>query len=412
MNTGPMYDGPRGDVLPTPPIDMDEVRRYRLLRLREQLATHDVAMAVLTNPLSLRYAVDFREYQLFQSRIPSVTLFVPADGPVAIFGSYHPIDLVDEYEPGLLLNTFDGGVDRGDRGGQRLADAIARHLDHIRAPKRSRVAIERMFAEDLLGAADRLSEVTFVDADRLMELARVIKSPGEIECMRHSIAVAEHAIDQMRVILQPGVTENELLSVIHRVNIANDGSWLDGRMLASGHRTNPWLQEATDKPVAAGELVGLDTDMIGPFGYCADISRTFLCGGLDGEVAPTPAQRDVYRHAYDEVHANIELIRPGMRFSEISQKAFTPRPEFVARRYPCLAHGVGMADEYPQIKYQPDWERAGYDGVLEPNMTLCVESYTGSEHGGEGVKLEEMVLVTETGCEVLTNYPFETELLA
>ncbi len=75
-------------------------------------------------------------------------------------------------------------------------------------------------------------------------------------------------------------------------------------------------------------------------------------------------------------------------------------------------HGIGMCDEYPNIFYPSDFAAQGYDGVLEPGMTLCVESFVGAEDGGEGVKLEEMVLVTETGCEVLSRFPFEEPLLA
>jgi Xaa-Pro aminopeptidase len=76
-----------------------------------------------------------------------------------------------------------------------------------------------------------------------------------------------------------------------------------------------------------------------------------------------------------------------------------------------MIHGVGLADEYPSIKYRPDFGARGYDGVLEPGMTLCVESFTGAQGGREGVKLEEEVLITETGVEVLSKYPFETHLL-
>ena len=53
-----------------------------------------------------------------------------------------------------------------------------------------------------------------------------------------------------------------------------------------------------------------------------------------------------------------------------------------------------------------------YDGIIEENMTLCIESFTGSTHGGPGVKLEQMVRVTADGCEVLSTFPFEDELLA
>jgi Xaa-Pro aminopeptidase len=123
-------------------------------------------------------------------------------------------------------------------------------------------------------------------------------------------------------------------------------------------------------------------------------------------------QRDLYRRAYDEIQHNMALIKPGVSFRELSERAFRQPEEFVAHRYACLAHGVGMSDEYPKIAYRQDWERIGYDGAIPPASVLSVESFTGSEQGGEGVKLEEMVLVTAEGCERLSRYAFEDALLS
>ena len=71
-----------------------------------------------------------------------------------------------------------------------------------------------------------------------------------------------------------------------------------------------------------------------------------------------------------------------------------------------------MGDEWPCIPWPIDWERDGYEGVLEENMVICVESFIGSEHGGEGVKLEEQVLVTRDGYQLMSTFPFEERLLA
>jgi Xaa-Pro aminopeptidase len=73
-------------------------------------------------------------------------------------------------------------------------------------------------------------------------------------------------------------------------------------------------------------------------------------------------------------------------------------------------HGVGLCDEYPAIYYPEDAEETGYDGIFEADMTICLESYVGEAGGPEGVKLEEQVLVTPTGAEVLSTYPFEDRL--
>lgn len=393
-------------MLEKPDIDLARLRAGRLERLRAELRRADVPLAILVNPVSLRYAADHRVYASFQSRIPTYTLFVAAEGPVVMHGAFsESSEVIGEFRPPLCLNTFDGGFDLTEQG-RRLAGEVKDFLRDIGIGDRfPRVAAERLNPSTTQALLQSGLEIG--DADGLLERARAVKLPEELDCMRHAVAVAEHAMAAMRDALEPGISENRLWSLLHQANIAHDGEWIDGRMLCAGARSNPWFQEASDKIIQAGELVAFDSDMIGPFGYCADISRTWLCG----PAAPTAQQRDVYRHAYEEVHHNIELIRPGLSYRELTARAFRPREEFIARRYPCLAHGVGLTDEYPKIYYRQDWADGGYDGVLEPNMVLAVESYMGSDQGGEGVKLEQMVLVTETGCETLSSYPFETELL-
>jgi Xaa-Pro aminopeptidase len=394
-------------TLKKPEVDLARLRRYRLGRVREVMAEADVALCILVNPISLRYAADFREYATFQAHIPTYYLFVPVAGPLVLHGSYAgSLETVDEHRPPHYLNCFDGGLDLGEHA-RRFALEVKDFLRETGgASARSRVAVEHVnpSATHALTAAG----LEVIDAEGLMEQARWIKSPEELVCLRHSIRVAEAGLGRMQDRLAPGITENQLWSMLHQVNVAHDGDWIDGRMLCSGARTNPWYQEASDKVIAAGELVALDSDMIGPFGYCADISRTWLCPGA----GPTARQRDLYRRAYDEIQHNMALIKPGVSFRELSERAFRQPEEFVAHRYACLAHGVGMSDEYPKIAYRQDWERIGYDGAIPPASVLSVESFTGSEQGGEGVKLEEMVLVTAEGCERLSRYAFEDALLS
>ncbi|MGI9483747.1 MAG: hypothetical protein ACR2OR_15465 [Hyphomicrobiales bacterium] len=81
---------------PMPDVDFAKLRDYRLARIRRELKKNDCAMCVLVNPISLRYAVDFRTYALFQSHIPTTYLFVPVEGPVVIHGAYGPPPSVDD----------------------------------------------------------------------------------------------------------------------------------------------------------------------------------------------------------------------------------------------------------------------------------------------------------------------------
>jgi Xaa-Pro aminopeptidase len=112
------------------------------------------------------------------------------------------------------------------------------------------------------------------------------------------------------------------------------------------------------------------------------------------------------------VHHNIELARAGVSFGEFSERAWKQPENCVANRYQLVAHGIGMCDEYPALFYRQDWPEKGYDGVIEENMTLCIESYIGPDDLTEGVKLEQQVLVTASGPKLLSMFPFEEELLA
>ncbi len=407
MDTAPQAASEPPGLLARPTVDMEAVHRYRLERVRQAMRAEEVALCVLANPVSQRYAADHRQFSIFQARSPFCYLFVPLEGPLVMHGTYgQGAGPIHAFRPAKFRNIFDAGLDLTDQG-RGLAEEIKAFLEEVGlSDPYPKVACDRLNPS----AAAALLQAGFhlVDAESLVERARIIKSPEEIALIRYSIEVAQSGMEAMEQALRPGMTETQLLAMLHRVNAEHDGDWFECRMLCAGHRTNPWYREASDKVIQAGELVAFDTDMVGPYGYCADISRSWLCG----VGAASPEQRALYRHAYDEVHHNIGLFKPGVTFSEISRKAFQRRPDCVAHRYTCLAHGVGMTDEYPKIPYQEDWDDFGYDGVVEAGMVFSVESFTGSDRGGEGVKLEEMILVSESGAEPLSSYPFDRRLLA
>jgi Xaa-Pro aminopeptidase len=133
---------------------------------------------------------------------------------------------------------------------------------------------------------------------------------------------------------------------------------------------------------------------------------------LAGSRRPTNEQRVLYAMAEEQIEANIDMLRPGRSFHELSHAATSVPEDCIPNRYSVLFHGVGLCDEYPAVPYPEDWVRSGYDGVLEPGMTVCVESYVGRHGGYEGVKLEEQILITETGHELLSRYPRDQRLSA
>ena len=117
----------------------------------------------------------------------------------------------------------------------------------------------------------------------------MVKTPEELHCLRAAMTVCDLAVGRIRAVVQPGITENQLWSVLHETNIAHGGEWIECRLLASGERTNPWFQECGNRVIRAGDMVGFDTDMVGPHGYMAGISRSLVCPG-DGHRPAAPAR--------------------------------------------------------------------------------------------------------------------------
>ena len=385
-----------------PEIDYERMSRYRVERIREQLRAHDAAFCILVNPISLRYAVDYRSYLLFQSHIPQIYLFVPQEGPLVVYGCYYDLPEVQDFRPGRPHAFFDGGsnIDEAARG---LADDVVDYLVEIGSDNR-RVAVE--YVNPSVTQALEARGIEVIDGVRVAELARTIKSEDEIACMRWAVAVGEHGARMLKKALRPGVTELQLWGLLNYTNIANNGDWHEGRMLASGPRINPWLQEASERRVESGDLVGFDTDMVGPFGYFVDLSRTLHCG----PAKPTRRQKQIYRMAVDEIEHNLQLVRPGMTLFEMQDRAWPIPEECRDNAYVCMMHAVGMCDEYPQVR-QGFRQRNAYDCTLEAGMVVCIESYIGPKGERDGVKLEQQVLITADGYELLTRFPYEEALL-
>jgi Xaa-Pro aminopeptidase len=391
-------------------IDPVRLRAHRLARIQGELRARDLPACVLMNPINVRYATGSRNMQVWALHTPARYAFVPAEGRAILFDfggcefmSRH-IETLAEVRPATSWVYFSSGprlAERARRWAAELDDLLRRHGGASR-----RLAVDRVDPPGLR-ALEALG-IEVVEAQETLEHARKIKNADEVACIGLSIAVCETGMARMREALRPGTTENELWSLLHQTNIALGGEWIESRLLASGGRTNPWFQECSDRMIRAGELVAFDTNLIGPVGYLADVSRTFHCG----PGRPTDEQRRLYRTAHEEIQHNLPLIRPGLTFREYTERAWRVPDEFRVRRCLSLLHGAGMVDEWPRIPQPYEFAATGYDGQFEANMTVCVESYIAAEDGVEGVKLEQQVLVTDRGVRLLSTFPFEDALLA
>ncbi|WP_020407839.1 M24 family metallopeptidase [Hahella ganghwensis] len=390
---------------PVSPATENKVRHYRLERVRQQLRSSGTTAILLYDPVNIRYATDASNMTIWTTHTPCRYLLVVADGPVILW-EFHNCSHLVEHLP--TIDDIRTAIDwtyfgAGDRAGEKVV---------LWAQDLSETLQDLGLANEIL-AVDKLEPVgvfqlqqqgiRITSGQSLMETARAIKSQEELSLIQWTVEVCDKAIARMYREMTPGMTERELWAYLHFENIRHGGEWIETRLLSSGPRTNPWMQECGHRVMEKGDMMAFDTDMIGPYGYCADISRTWTVG----HTTPTASQRHLYQQAYEQIQHNISLIRADRTFEDFTRQAWPIPKHYHKNKYGCTIHGVGMADEYPYLCHLSDWDRNGFDGRLQENMVVCVESYIGEEGGIEGVKLEEMVVITRDGCRPLSKTPFE-----
>ena len=382
-------------------INFDKLRSYRLDRVKKELEKNNLEACILFDPVNVRYALDTTNMSIYNMHNLTRYCFIPVNGPVILYEYFNceklasHLNLINETRPAITWDYFSNGDQAGDQ--------LEKWINEVKDLANSYCKSKKLAIDVLNGpAVTALNKagIEVVDVKLIIEQARVIKSPEELKCMKAALDVAEIGINKMREELKAGMTEDELWSILHKTNIEHGGEWIEGRILSSGQRTNPWMQESSNKIIQSGEIVSFDTDMVGPYGYCADISRAFVEGHkFNGE------QKKLYQMAVEHINHNSRLIKPGMSFKEFTEKSWKLPDEYYGNRYSCMVHGIGLCDEWPMIRYPTDGgQREGY---FEKNMTITVETYIGKVSGKEGVKLEQQYLVGENGLELMSHHPLE-----
>lgn len=405
------------DVVGTQVVDFEkrvDVRRLRLDRIgriQAELAKANLGGLLLFDPINVRYATGTRNFETFFLHLKGRHALVPREGKPVLF--MHSITetpvLGDDVigRPAFNIASWRTAEFMTEATG-RWADEMQDLLSELNIATEP-IGVDRADVATIHALEKR--GVTLEDGQIPLDLARSIKTQDELVLIKQACAIGDVALANVQAAIEPGITENDLYAVLASTNLKFGGERTDSKLLCAGGNTNPWLKrEASDRLVLPGNLVTIDTDMAGPLGYFADISRTYLCG--DG--TPNEEQDDAYKRAYEFLQECLPLYRAGTSFQEIAEKSPEVPDEYKENRYTILAHGDGMSDEYPAIFF-PDRSDTGlgnYPGQLEENMVISVESSWGRVSGLEQVKLEEQIIVTKNGPEVISQAPFDWRFLS
>ena len=258
-------------------ISFDRMRTYRLNRVRDQLIKNDIGACILFDPINIRYATDTRNMAIFSFHLMTRYVFIAANGPVILFEYpkcehiYENNCTIDEVREVTTWDHFSWGNKVYEKALEwsKIIDDLMKQY----SSQNNNIAIDVCDPAGI-NAIKNNYNYKIINAQKFLEIARSIKSADEIICMRASVKTAEKGIMLMHENLKAGITEEELWSILHKTNIENGGEWFETRLLNSGPKTNPWFQECGHRIVKNNQIVAFDTELVGCYGICVDISRT------------------------------------------------------------------------------------------------------------------------------------------
>jgi Xaa-Pro aminopeptidase len=399
-----------GLVLP----NLQNMREYRWQRLTQHIVDRGYGGLLMFDPLNIRYATDSTNMQLWNTHNPFRAVLLCADGYMVIWdykispflSAFNP--LVRERRSGASMFYFSNG-NKGLQAASTFADEV-KDIMGEHAGTNTRLAVDKIMVDGLRALEARGFEV--MEGEEVTEHARSIKGVDEILAMRCANHACETAVKVMEDFARNrsgnGITsEDDIWSVLHGENIKRGGEWIETRLLASGPRTNPWFQECGPRITQPNEILAFDTDLIGSYGICIDISRTWWIG----DEKPRPDMVEAMKHGVEHIETNMQMLKPGVNIQDLSRNTHVLDAKYQKQKYGCLMHGVGLCDEWPLVAYPDSMVDGAFDHELKAGMVLCVEALLGEEGGDFSIKLEDQVLITEDGFENLTTYPHDDALM-
>lgn len=244
-------------------------------------------------------------------------------------------------------------------------------------------------------------QISWVSTTDLVETLRLVKDDGEIALIHAAIRVAEEAMEQVKPLLTPGTTEQEFALELEFAmrRLGASGAAFD-TIVASGPSGAHPHHHAGPRALAAGDFVTIDWGA-SVNGYNSDITRTYALGSV------TDKQREIYEIVREAQRRAIAAIAPGRTGQEIDAAA---RDYITERGYgPAFGHSLGHSLGR-SVHDGPGFSVRADKLVLKPGMVMTVEPGIYLENWG-GLRLEEDILVTDTGCEILTHLPSALEIL-
>ena len=392
-------------------IDFPRLRADRLTRAKDALEASDLGALLLFDPNNIRYVTSTHIGEWARDKNARYVL-LPRGGHEPIlwdFGSaarHHQM-----YAPWLPTESFRAGV-TPMRGAMPVETGVPDALGERIAHELS----ERGLAGEPLGIdipdmvtlqALQRAGVHTADGTRVMLQARKIKTADEIALLDHAAAVVDAVYEQIYRSLRPGVHEHEIVADAQRLLFELGSEQVEAINAVSGDRCNPHPHVFSDRLLRPGDQAYFDIIHVHN-GYRTCYYRTFAVGRA------SPAQRDAYKQAREWMDAAMELVKPGTTTDQIAAVWPTAEELGFPNEEACFGlqfgHGLGVGlYESPMISRLHSLE---HPVVIEEGMVFALETYCAATDGRSAARIEEEVVVTADGGEILTKFPAQELLVA
>ncbi|HEU5437709.1 MAG TPA: Xaa-Pro peptidase family protein [Ktedonobacterales bacterium] len=389
-------------------VDTAALRAKRIQRALAQIEAAHLDALLVWKDENVRYLTDLRP-QLIAGKSTALNgaLLVPGEAPI-LFCSGGELDRVRQTMPWIAEAHAVPIVEE-----RSLVEGLVREtllpVLAARGLTRARVGLDEANIVFYRALRELAPELHIEDGDTPMQLARRIKLPEEIALLEEATALADAVTAAATAAVAEGQREADVAAEgMHTLfRLGGEYAHVMTPFVASGEHMAPPHRISSDKLIRNGDLVFIDIGACWN-GYFGDMARTVICG------QPSQRQREIFTAVYDALQAGIAEMRPGRTNADATAAFHGGAGAYgLSDRFFSLfiAHGVGIgANEPPYIGETlpgaPTYE-------FEPGMVFAVEPliWEPGVRGGGGVRLEEMVLVTDQGPHVMSRAPFDERLL-
>jgi Xaa-Pro dipeptidase len=398
-------------------VNLPRLRDERLARLKAQLERTELGGLLSFDFANIRYMTSTHIGTWAMDKLIRFALLPRGGDPVIWdFGSaarHHQL-----YNP-WLDHTAEGAAQTGARAGistlrgafhpeAGIAEEVARQVaTELREHGLAGEPLGVDVAEMPVLAALAAEGIRTVDGQQVFLEARRTKTADEISLLSQACAMVDAAYQELYEFLRPGVRENDCVGLVSKVLYGLGSEYVEGVNAISGERCSPHPHVYSDRLIRPGDPAFFDI-MHSHLGYRTCYYRTFAVGSA------SRALRDAYVRCREYMDQAIALVKPGATTADIvslwpraEEFGFPDETAAFALQY---GHGVGMS-----IWEKPIFSRLvslDHPETIEEGMVFALETYWPASDGWTAARIEEEVVVTADGCEVITKFPAEDLLVA